>query len=405
MSVSAIAKVIGRNGTREEVTLNLAMYEAAAKNGVSLSQHLEQVFGGQVDTTKGSVMRQLCASAGIVTEYNPRSGVSPTTMKQVMDGSLDMGLADNDMTRGSGQGNNTPASRLLFPEVIMQLMPAFLQENNSDFISGYQAMVATTVPVTSPRIEQPSINTKAPEDSRSQAISQLSEPAKMVTITLQDKSFRVPTHSIGLQISDEALGSTTIDLVGLTLAAQSRGEQIAMIEDNLKSMIMGDVDHNMSALSAVDFSTFDSASSASAPTHKAYIKWLRAEYRKRSLNWMVTDLDTAMKLEAREGRPTGQKWPNGSRQLNGDNGTMEAQFSIENLSINPPRLLLVDTDVLGADTLVGLDSRFAIRRVINVSASYSAIQEFVLKKGMGFRFDFGEMSHRLMDEAWSLATL
>lgn len=407
MSATAKAKLLNSQGAVQEVELNLGMYEAAAKQGVSLSQHLEQTFGGQVDGSKGTVMAQLCASAGIQTTYDPRNGLAPSTVKSIIEGHNDLAVADsnNDTLRGPSQGAHTPASRLLFPEVVMQLMPAYLSENNDDFISAYNQMIATTATVTSPRVEQPTIDTRAPEGSTAQAISQLSEPAKMVSITLADKSFRIPTNSIGLMISEEAMGAATIDLVALAVAAQARGQQIAMIENALKAMIMGDVDAGMSALSAVDFSTFDAASTAATPTHKAYIKWLRSEYRKRSLNWMITDIETAMKLEARAGRPTGQQWPNGTQQLNGDRGTFEAHFSVENLSVSPPRLLLVDSDVLGLDTIGALDSRFAIRRVINVSASYQAIQDFVLKRGTGFRFDFGETSHRLFDEAWSLATL
>lgn len=402
---NAKAKVLAHSGSVEEVTLDLDMYEAAGVRGQSLSQYLADTLASKVDTSRGSVMEQLVASSGIRTSHDATTGRSASTLKEIMDGTGDMSMADNDITRGSGQGNNTPASRILFPEVILQLVPAYLQDNNNDFMSAYQQMVASTVTVNTPRVEQPKIDTRAPEGSRSQAIGQLAEPAKMVTITLQDSSLRVPTHAIGLEISDEAMRSSTIDLVALSLAAQSRGEQIGMVEDALKSMVMGDVDMGMAALSAVDFSTFDAASTASSVTHLAYIQWLRKNYRRLSIDWIITDLITASKIEARTGRPLGSMFPNGTQQFNGDKGTMEAQFTIENLSVRPPKVLLVDPDVLGLDTLVGVDSRFAIRRVINVSATYSAIQDFVMKKGKGFRFDFGEISHRLVDDAWSLATL
>lgn len=402
---NAKAKVLGRSGAAEEVNLDLEMYEKAGARGQSLSQYLSDTLASSVNTENHSVMDQLIASSGIRTAYDPTTGRSASTLKEIMDGTGDMAVADNDITRGSGQGNNTPASRILFPEVILQLVPAYLQDNNNDFMSAYQKMVASTVTVNTPRVEQPKIDTRAPEANRSQAVSQLTEPAKMVTITLQDSSMRVPTHAIGLEISDEALKSATIDLVALSLAAQTRGEQIGMVEDALKSMVMGDIDVGMSALSAVDFSTFDAASTALAPTHMAYIQWLRKNYRRLSIDWIITDIVTAAKLEARNGRPLGSAYPNGTQQFNGDRGTMEAQFTIENLSVAPPKVLLVDPDVFGLDTLVGIDSRYAIRRVVNVSATYSAIQDFVMKKGKGFRFDFGEISHRLVDDAWSLATL
>ncbi len=399
------AQVLGKTGAIEVIDVDLAMYEVAASQKTSLSQHLERTYGHRTDLSKGSVMEQAMASSGIRTKFDPRTGLGASTLKEVIDGSAAMQMADNDITRSSGQGNNTPASRILFPEVVLQLVPAVLQEDNSDFMGAYSRMVATTVTVNTPRVEQPKIDTRAPEGNRSQAISQLTEPAKMVSITLQDSSYRIPTHAIGLEISDEALSAATIDLVAISLAAQARGEQIGMVEDSLRSMIQGDVDVGMSALVGEDLSNYDAASTASAPTHMAYIQWLRSKYRVRSIDWIITDIVTAAKLENRVGRPTGQMWPNGTQQFNNDRGTMEAQFSIENLSVRPPKVLLVDKDVLGVDTFVGIDSRFAIRRLVNVSATYAAIQDFVLKKGKGYRFDFGEASHRLVDDGWALCTL
>lgn len=399
-----LAKVQGRSGSVEEVIIDMDMYEKAGEKALSLSEYLSREFRGKVDTKHGSVMEQLQASAGIRTAYNPRTGERASSLSEIFNGADDMAVADNDIVRGSGQGTNTPASRILFPEVILQMVPAYLAENN-DFMGAYGQMVSQTITVSTPRIEQPKIDTRAPEGNRSQAISQLAEPAKMVTITLQDSSLRVPTHAIGLEISNEAMQAATIDLVAISLAAQTRGEQIGLVEDAFKSMVFGDVDVGMSALIGTDFSAYDANSTADAPTQMAYLQWLRANYRKLSIDWIVTDIVTAMKLNNRVGRPTGDMWPNGTQQFNSDRGEMDAQFTIENLSIRPPKLFLVDPDVLGVNTLVGLDSRYAIRRVVNVSATYSAIQDYVMKKGKGFRFDFGEISHRLVDEAWQLATL
>ena len=61
--------------------------------------------------------------------------------------------------------------------------------------------------------------------------------------------------------------------------------------------------------------------------------------------------------------------------------------------------------VSGANTVVALDTRYGIRRVINVSANYSAVQEFVLRKAKAFRIDYAEMAHSLYPTAFEKMAL
>lgn len=76
-----------------------------------------------------------------------------------------------------------------------------------------------------------------------------------------------------------------------------------------------------------------------------------------------------------------------------------------NMNLIPQRILLVGDDVLGANRIVGLDTRFAIRRMVNVAASYDAIERYVMRRATSFRVDSGEMSHRMYDDAWSVMDL
>jgi hypothetical protein len=80
-------------------------------------------------------------------------------------------------------------------------------------------------------------------------------------------------------------------------------------------------------------------------------------------------------------------------------------MTVDNLSINAPPVLIVDDGVIPADTIVGLDSRYAIRRVINAQASYSAIEQYLMRRASAFRIDYGEFSHRLFDDAFSVMEL
>ena len=64
-----------------------------------------------------------------------------------------------------------------------------------------------------------------------------------------------------------------------------------------------------------------------------------------------------------------------------------------------------DQDTFGANIFVGLDPRYAIQRFVNVSASYDAIETYVMRRATSFRVDYGEMASRLYDEAWSVLSL
>jgi hypothetical protein len=70
-----------------------------------------------------------------------------------------------------------------------------------------------------------------------------------------------------------------------------------------------------------------------------------------------------------------------------------------------PRVLLLDTSFIGANTIVGLDSRYAIRRTVNVSAAYEAIEQWVMRRATAFRVDYGELAKKLYPEAWKKMTL
>jgi hypothetical protein len=67
-----------------------------------------------------------------------------------------------------------------------------------------------------------------------------------------------------------------------------------------------------------------------------------------------------------------------------------------NVTIGSPRVLIVPAGLWAAKHFVLLDSRFALARVRNASASYSAVEQMVLQRSSVMRFDWAEMVHRLM---------
>src|SRR5690606_30852205 len=117
-----------------------------------------------------------------------------------------------------------------------------LRDDGGDIVSIWESLIAVNRSLDGNKADQPIIDVTEPEKSRSGRITQLAEPETMISITTGDKSYRIPTYSIGLLISDEAMKATTIDLVRVVMEAQARGERVARAMKQLKAMVLGDVD-------------------------------------------------------------------------------------------------------------------------------------------------------------------
>ena len=395
MSTESTYSFIDASGQRQEVTLDITAYKRAGEQGLSLSQYLEREYPSHPD--HGSTFAQMMQGCGMYLASDKETGLRAPSMKAVLEGNAQ--ILTGALVRNDGTQRNTVSGRLLFPEVILELMASALTEDYDDFLGGYNQMIAITTNVTSPRVDQPQIDVTAPEASRSQPIAQLAEPATMVTITLSEISYAIPNKSIALLISDQALQATTLDLVGLTMTAQARGERIYMVEEQLGAMINGDDDWGESAVSAITAQSLDSTIAAAGEiSQKAWIHYLRDDYRTKTINWIMADIDTALAIENRSGKPTvNTDDPNSQR--------IDTTFSIENLALPRPRVLVLEHSFIGANTIVGIDSRYAIRRTVNVAAAYEAIEQWVMRRATAFRVDYGELAKKLYTEAWKKMTL
>lgn len=381
------------DGQTVEAMISLDDYEKASKMQTSLGSYLAAKYP---NTPEPFV--QMCAQSGLFMKANPNQGITTSTLNSLF-AEGQMTLADinsSAMTRDDG-GNRSIGARLLFPELILQVIASELDTDDSDVINGFLGMMATTLSVNTPRVDEPIINAKAPEGSRSNPIGQLTEPDLMVSITTAERTRRVPTKSIGLLISDEAASTVNLPLVSIIVQRQARGERINNIYQAISGIIGGNVDSQDPALVAVDASDYDAlAVDPENFSQLAYVKWLWADHEKRSINSVISDLEGALAIEARTDRPTVFSDNNTSPRIN-------SETTFENIVLPAPRGIVVPTSVMGgADRVLGFDRRFGIRRVVNTAASYAAIQEFVMKRGTGYRFDYGEAYHKLFADAFLL---
>jgi len=393
---------------RTEVNLDVHDYMEAGNNKMSLSQYFAMKYPvktssdqqGNTTYPEGTALEQFAMAAGIRVRPDHARGIQASNMHEIIHGTGVSPMSAGTVVRPQGSQPNTAAARILFPEVVLQLVNDVLLFNKDDYLLPFEAAIALKTSVTSPRVDQPRINVSNAEGSAAQPISQLAEPAVMVSITLNQKSYTIPTKSIGMQISDEALQATTIDLVALTLAAQARGERIRRIEADMSAIINGDADSGVTAVSFVNASTFDSTiPGTNFMTNKAWFKWLRSNYQKMSVSNILTTDDGALAIDARVGRPTV------FGDTSQDPNRFPGMYRVDNIGVPEPSMLLLPAAIVGANRVVGFDRRYGLHQITNLNASYSAIEQFVMRRSSSMRFDYGTALFKLYDEAFAGLTM
>lgn len=379
------------HGKNVDMKLDLTAYQNAAENKRDLRQEVKYVAAAQGvewDRSKGDLLDQLFVSSGLL---DSQFGGNSLSMKDLQNATLANGFRAPD---GSDQ---SIGARLLFPQMILDTFKQNeLDKDGSDIIGQWQDLVAITTNLNGQRADQPIINTKGPEGSEDQRIAQLAEPVTMVSITTGQKSYNVPTQSIGLMVSDQARDVATVDLVKLVMESQARGQRIRNIERQLKAMVLGDEDLGMLALDSVKAKDFDASITAAGKiTKRAYIKWLRHNANKANLTRVLAGIDEVLDLDEQLT----------AYQNTNDTSKIATPYNGIDFGIPTPQFLTFDQDLFGANTYVGLDPRYAIQRFVNVSAAYEGIEEYVMRRATAFRVDYGEMATRLRDDAWSVLKL
>lgn len=386
---------IDAHGDTQQVTLDVTMYREAAAQGLTLPQYLNAMYPTNVERD-GSAFNQILASEGIFVKPNREYGIRPSTLADVLNGR-------QGMQAGTVVREGVPVSRLLFPAVAMQAIEDKLVANLSMTANAFDAMVGYEESIVGYRYEQPKLSFSKPEAARAQGIAQLAQPAAMMTITASDTAYKIPTFALGLEVSDQALQATTLDFVTMSLARQAAVERNDRAQQYILALLNGDVDNNDSSLATLGYSknqtTYDSGAGSGLMTQKAWLKFLMDNGTKRTLTHIVTDIDTALKIEGRTGKPV---------VTNDDSKThrFDTQFNVMNPTwAQNPQLFLTQDASWPANTIMGLDKNWAIRRVRSLTADYQAVEAYVMRRTTAMRFDFGEHVNRLYPEAFQVCVI
>ena len=359
-----------------------------------MPQYLATAF--PTDAAKhGSAFEQLCEQNGIFVKGNKEFGIRPSTLGDVLNPKQDAATITKE---------GVPASRILFPAVILGVIEDKLATDLKTSVLGLEKMIAVDDSISGDKFERPVLNFSGPEAARSAPVGQLALPQSMLSITASDVARKIPSWAIGLEISEQALRSTTLDLVGLAVGRQAAVESNEKAYAYILSFLNGDSDYSIAALSSIAgkvlaASSLDAAATGGVLTQKAWMKWLVRNHGKRTINLVVTDLDGAFAIQNRTGRPV----------IVGDNG-VSARINTNERIVNASwtgdvDIFLTDDPNWPAGTIMGMDTRYAVHRVKSLTAEYSAIEQFVLKRSTAMRVDKGELLYRLFDEAFEVLTL
>lgn len=387
-------------GEIQQVEPQVEWYRIAADAGLSFEQYVNQSYG--TDELKyGNAYDQILASEGIVIRPNKKLGIRATKMADILDGRPTVqagGVVVKDSAFSSA------ALRTLFPSAILTAIEDRLIADLNMNANVFDSLVAITDTIQGDKYERPQLNYSS-VNQRSRAVAQLAEPANMLTITTASFSRAIPTTSIGLTISDQAKQATTLDLVALSVARQVALERNARADEFFLQFLNGDADlgsgPGFASLSSLGYTTTAVAldsTSGTGITQKAWMKFLYRNSKKRVIDWVVTDINGAIAIENRSGKPTNvTDNPNSTRidsVLQVGNPTWKSEVKV----------FITDDPNWPANTIMGLDRRFAIHQVISSTSSYQAIEQFVLKRASSIRMDFGSVAMRLYDEAFDVLT-
>lgn len=387
------AVYIDAKGDKQALELTVGMYKEASEKGQSLPQFLSSTYPTNA-AKHGTPFEQVMEQCGVFVKGNKEFGLRPSTMDSVL----------NEKQASVITREGVPASRLLFPAIMLDVIENKLAVNYDVNPGALEKMLAQDDSIDGERWERPVLNFSNPEAARTAPVSQLALPNAMLSITASDRSMRIPTWGIGLEISEQAQRSTTIDLVGLAIARQAAVEGNERANTYILSLLNGDTDMQMAALSSFSGKVQTSAAlhgstlGAGVLSQKAWITWLAQRSNKRMITHVVTDIAGAMMIENRTGKPV----------IVGDNPNSPRIDTLSSV-MNPKwpanvPIFITDDVNWPANTLMGLDSRYGIHRVKSLTAQYSAIENFAMRRSTMLRIDKGEMIYRLFDEAFEVLT-
>jgi hypothetical protein len=389
-----MASFIDAGGARQQVEMSLETIRAAKDANLSVRDYINTVYDTNAEA-HGDAFAQMCASEGIVLRSDKKYGIKAPSLDAVLNGRPQ--IEGNVIVR-----NPSNQARVLLMPAIGALVEDKLVADLDMNANAFDSMVGMDTVIADEWYLWPEANFSGPEAGRSQTISQLAKPVNMMTLTTSEKSVRVPTYSLGIEYSEQATKYLNLDFIALSIARQMAVERNERANAAVVALLSGDADVGQGALSGIANKvktavSLDAAATAGI-TQLAWMLWLYGNSKKRRISHVITDINGALAIQNRTGRPI----------ITADNGT-SVRINTNERVLNPTwndevQVFITDDPNWPAKTIMGIDSRFAIQRVTSTNASYQAQEEFVLRRATAMRFDYGSLTRRLYNDAFEVMT-
>lgn len=376
-----MASYIDHTGAIQQFPLDASIYRAAHDANKSVPQHLNSVIK-DIDATKGSAFQQLCISEGLISVPSGKNpmGLRGASISDIINGRSGINAAAPTNTEQRGTPFGT-ASRSLFPAALIAYVEAQVNVDRVTDTVMFDDMVAQKLSIGGDVFEQPVVNYNNPNGAQSakhQRVAQLAPVPTMLAITTSDKFRRLPTYGMGIEMSEQAMKASTLDTLAFTVARYLQVERDQRVYNFLSSLFAGDNDMIIGAIPSVTTTSLDAAATGGVLTHKAWLKFLARNRKKRRITHAICDLDTYLKVEGRTGRP-------GLSAYDPRLSIVDPQGKLSNVSFGSDvKFFLVDDAASGgpvpAGTIWALDASQAISQVTNTAAEYTAVEQFISRR-------------------------
>jgi len=374
-----------QDGTgQHEITLDMGLYKS--------EQGFVGALNSQFPTPQGmpTASEQLFAQCGLYRTADLKSGIKPAKIRDILDGG---GLSAAGTAPGS-----TGISRFVAPAAILAGVQNDIYEDRSGVLAQFMNLVAFTQSVAGNRYEKPVFNYNPARASRAKPVAQLAEPTSIGLLTVGEQSGTIPIFASGLEISDQAMDYFGFAEVQKCMSIMATYDIAERADGWLLSMMAGDADHGMAALSGDQVEkavTIDSSiAAAGVLTQKAWIKWIAKHSKRAPITHVITDIDGALAIQNRIGRPT----------ANTDNQTSQRMDTIEVVMdplwpSNLPIYIVTDAN-WPVNTILGISKPNAIVLHESSTANYSSVEQFVTRRSTKFRIDYGAVAARFYTRAF-----
>jgi len=379
------------DGTQKEAEAGLKDYQTAARQGMSLNQFLQAKYP-DADKTYGTAFQQFAAGMGFNLDAKAKF---KNKSADVLEGNA---IIAGSVTAPDGQDRSI-AGRLLMPEIVLSMQEMSLFQNTGPLRDALMSKIAMRTNVSSKTYYRPVVDSDTNRNFEQRSIGQGATPDLLVKISTSERGYTIPTTSFGIEITDEALASSTLDQIGMMLRSARRSIDNKSVYRWISRIVNGDTLHGISALTPVNLSTFDSTITGSEVTQTAWLKALMDGQEYWEADTMLATKDSFLAIQNRGQRPTVSDDTGRDNRLN-------AGMNLMNVSLETIDTIMVNQDAAlgGAGNFLLFDSNQSLEYAQNTSASYEAVERYVMRRVEQMRFDMAEEMFRFRDDAMMLVT-